>query len=60
MVMLAAVRNDGCALQYAPQRLRADREVVAAALQADPGAIRFAAPQLQQDERILSKLALRP
>jgi hypothetical protein len=48
-VLFAAVHTDGKALQYASQRLRADPEVVLAALQKCGAAIQFASEDLRAD-----------
>ena len=53
-VVLTAVKRDGPALKYVALELRADKEVVLAAVAADLGslALRYAAPELQEDEEI--------
>eukprot|EP00971_Amphidinium_carterae_P048353 952856-Amphidinium_carterae.1 len=45
---LANVKRDG-RLEWVPVRYRADREIVLAAVQQDPYALRYAAEELQQD-----------
>jgi hypothetical protein len=48
-VTLAAVRNNGLALEYASSRLRRDKEVVLAAVRQNVRALRYAARWLQDD-----------
>ena len=52
-VVLAAVKQDGYALQYADKKLRADKEVVLAALKQDAYAFRFANKKLRADKKIV-------
>eukprot|EP00971_Amphidinium_carterae_P293136 5819954-Amphidinium_carterae.1 len=48
-IVLAAVRQNGWALEYATEALRGDREVVQAAVQQDAGALLFAADELLEE-----------
>ncbi|CAK0895920.1 unnamed protein product [Prorocentrum cordatum] len=52
-VVLAAVRHDGCALEFAAEELRADREVVLAAVQKSGFALQFASEGLRADRGFL-------
>ena len=47
--MLVAVKQSGLALRFAAQYLRADKEVVLAALLQNPGAILHASDKIQSD-----------
>merc|ERR1719433_1780427 len=47
--MLAAVRESGAALQYAPVHLRSDAELVLTAVQTSGAAFQYAARELQRD-----------
>ena len=51
--MLAAVKQDGSALEYAAKSLKADREVVLAAVKQDKNALDHASEALQKDEELL-------
>ena len=57
-VVLAAVRENGHALQHASAWCRSDRVIVAAAIKSrrhgGPGALRFASPELQADPELLA------
>ena len=53
-VVLAAVRNNGLALQYASKRLRGNREVVEAALRAHGLAIEHVVGRFKRDMSIMS------
>ena len=44
---MAAVQQDGAALQYAAEALKADKEVVMAAVQQDGGALQYATEALK-------------
>ncbi len=46
-VVLAAVHQDGTALQFASTRLKGDKDVAFAAMRQDPSALRFAGDALQ-------------
>ncbi len=50
------VKEDGEALEYADDNLKADREVVLAAVKQYGGALEYASEELQQDEE-LQKIA---
>ncbi|CAK0793834.1 unnamed protein product [Prorocentrum cordatum] len=52
-LVLAAVARCGSALERATEALRADAEVVRAAVRCDPGALRFAASELQDDRGVV-------
>jgi predicted nucleic acid-binding Zn-ribbon protein len=52
-VVMAAVKNNGSALQFASERLRADKEIVIAAVKNDPYVIVFASEELQDDDDVL-------
>ena len=54
--MLAAVKNDGLALEYASDTLKADREVVLEAVKQNGYALEYASEELQNDPE-LKKLA---
>lgn len=49
-IVEAAVTQNGLALRYASARCRSNRDVVAAAVENDPGALRYAAQELQDLE----------
>ena len=49
-VVLAAVLNDGAALQWASERLKNDRDIVLAAARNSRAALRYAAPELRRDK----------
>ena len=51
--MLRAVALKGSALRFAAQALRADMQVVVAAVQQDPDAIRFAAPEMRAESHAI-------
>ena len=51
--VLAAVRQNGLALQLAPENLKADREVVMAAVQQDGLALQFAPENLKADREVV-------
>jgi hypothetical protein len=53
VVMLAAVRNDGPVLQYASERLRADREIATSAIRQNWRALQFASQQLRGDKKLI-------
>eukprot|EP00971_Amphidinium_carterae_P096855 1917272-Amphidinium_carterae.1 len=48
-MVLTAVRQNGSALMYATEALKADREVVLTAVQQFPGSLGFAADGLLED-----------
>ncbi|CAK0831243.1 unnamed protein product, partial [Prorocentrum cordatum] len=52
-LVLSMVAESGLALRHAPEELRADREVVQAAVQGDHDAFAFAAPVLQADREFV-------
>jgi hypothetical protein len=52
-MVLAAVKNNGRALEYASDDLRGDKEVVLAAVKNDGSAIEFASASLQKDKDVL-------
>ena len=51
--MLAAVRQNGCALRYASKALRADREVALAAVKQDGHALSFVSEALNADRGVV-------
>ena len=51
---LAAVKNDGGALEHASDELKADKEVVMAAVKNDGDALEFASDELKTDPEILA------
>ncbi|SVD56061.1 uncharacterized protein METZ01_LOCUS408915, partial [marine metagenome] len=51
-------RECGLALEYASETLRADKEVVLAAVEADVAALQFASDALRSDEEIVMKAVL--
>ena len=51
--VLAAVEENGYALQYAPAKLRADRDFVLAAVQQNAVALQYASAELQRDSAVL-------
>ena len=50
---LAAVKNDGWALEDASDELKADKEVVMAAVQENGGALQFASDELKADKEVV-------
>ena len=52
-IILAAVRWDGCVLEYASPELRGDPEVVLAAVKHAGYALKFASPELRGDRRVV-------
>ena len=52
-IVLAAVKQDGWALNYASEELRKDKEVVLEAVRQWGYALRFASPELKEDEEII-------
>ena len=52
-VVLAAVKQNGLALEYADKKLKADKEVVLAAVKQDADALRFADKKLKADKKIV-------
>lgn len=52
-IVLAAVKNDGLALEYACEELRADREIVLTAVKNDSLALRFACEKFKSDREIV-------
>ena len=52
-LLLAAVRKDGRALQYASAELQADRELVLAAVRKNGRALKYASAELQADREVL-------
>ena len=52
-VVLAAVRQDGCALQFASPELRAERATVLAAVMQSGGALQFASDALRADADVV-------
>ena len=52
-VVLAAVKKQGMALEYAAEPLRSDREVVLAAVKKTGGALRYACPELRDDREVV-------
>lgn len=59
-MVLAAVKQHGGALQHAGQQLSGDIDVVREAVQQDPGALRFAAPELVQHKMFLKIAGVLP
>jgi hypothetical protein len=55
-VVLAAVKEDGYALQFASDELRDDKEVVLAAVNEDRWALRYASKSLIDDEYFLYEI----
>ena len=55
--MLAAVKQDGRAFQYASKELRADRKVVLKAVEEDGGALQYASEELRADREMVLGLA---
>jgi hypothetical protein len=51
---LAAVKNDGWALEHASDELKADKEVVMAAVKNNGYALQFASDELKADPEILA------
>ena len=51
---LAAVKNDGFALEHVSDELKADKEVVMAAVQNWAGALEYASDELKADPEILA------
>ena len=54
--MLAAVQQNGCALNYASDELRSDKEIVFAAVQQNGMALLYASDELRKDEQFVSKV----
>ena len=52
-VTIASVRNNGCALSYAPAEHRADRDVVLVAVQHSGCALQYAAPMFRSDREMV-------
>lgn len=52
-IVLKAVQQNGCALQYASEALQADFDVVLTAVRSQGSALLFASPELQKSETIL-------
>jgi len=52
-VTLAAVKEDGSALEYASPELRADHEIVLEAVKEDGSALKYADPELRKDPVIV-------
>ena len=52
-VVLAAVKQNGLALEYADKKLKADKEVVLVAVKQDADALRFADKKLKADKKIV-------
>jgi hypothetical protein len=50
--VLAAVKRDGWALQFASMELKGDPKIVLAAVKQNDGAIQFASAKLQEDPDI--------
>ena len=50
--VLAAVTENGAALEYASLELRADREIVLAAVTKNGAALKFASAEMQADREI--------
>ena len=57
--VLAAVAQDGGALQYAAAELQRDREVVMAAVAQNGDALKYAAAELQRDPMLLQLQTLK-
>ena len=51
--MLAAVTRTGAALRYATAALKADKELVKAAIAQDPSALQYASAELQNDREVV-------
>eukprot|EP00971_Amphidinium_carterae_P243792 4841748-Amphidinium_carterae.1 len=51
-IVLAAVEQDGCALEYAAEELQGDRAIVLKAVEQDGLALQYAAEELQGDRAI--------
>ena len=54
---MEAVRQDGMALCYASNELKADREIVLEAVRQNDSALRYASKELQVDREFVSKRA---
>ena len=52
-IVLAAVQNNGGALEYASDELKADKEIVLAAVQNNGGALEYANDELKADKEII-------
>ena len=59
-LMIKAVTQDACVLEYATQELRADRGVVLAAVRQHGGVLKYAAEHLREDPEILAARDARP
>ena len=53
-VVLAAVQQNGLALEFASDKLKADRKVVLAAVQQNGNALKLASQQLKNDRELVS------
>ena len=54
-LVMAAVRKDGKALEFAAPELREDRDIVKAAVKQNGQALQFASPELRKDPGIVMK-----
>ena len=52
-IVLAAVKQNGRSLQFAPEELRRDSEIVLAAVKQNGGAFEYAPEQLQEDRKFV-------
>ena len=52
-LVLAAVRIDGCILEYASEQMQNDREVVLAAVRQNGMALKYADPQLRNNREVV-------
>ena len=51
-IVLAAIKNDPRAFEFAGSRMKNDKEVVLEAIKNDTGVLRYASESLQKDEDI--------
>ena len=56
---MAVVKRDGFAIQFAANILQMDREVVLAALEANPDALQVVLPEFRSDRQIVSSVVQR-
>ena len=51
-IVLAAVEQDGAALEYASEKLKADKDIVLTAVLSRADALEFASDELQSDQAL--------
>eukprot|EP00434_Breviolum_minutum_P030320 symbB.v1.2.026820.t2/scaffold2709.1/size72633/3 len=56
-VVLAALKQNGESLQFAPEKFRDSRKVVDVAVKQNPKALRFASEDLREDEELVKEVA---